>query len=182
MPTTASRCVPATRTGRRPCRSRPHFPDAPTADPAASPFKRLTRPENSAPQPRGVPCSSIPARSTPATRRNIQKKCCRVRPTAAPCEKRSSFRHLRKFFARTRPGPTALPPIFRQPRFNASLGLCATFFFKSYRTARNCSFPQPTTRTRLASALPHGPVPRCRPTGAKFRAASCARPFPTMSR
>lgn len=41
--------------------------------PAALPSK-ADAPGNAAPQPRGVPCSSIPARSTPATRRNTSEK------------------------------------------------------------------------------------------------------------
>lgn len=109
-------CAPRTTPRRRPCRQRQAAP-LPTARarrsrsavaslgswPAALPFKTHT-PRNADPQPRGVPCSSIPARSTPATRRNLTKNvaCCGGplrRAKSAPLSAISE-----NFLRRTRPG------------------------------------------------------------------------------
>lgn len=104
LPTTASRCVPATRTGSRPCRSRPHFPDAPTAVPAASPFKDDS-PGNAAPQPRGVQPRAILRAQRPQHAGTLPQKTL---PRCGGALRRSKNALLsaisEKFLRRTRPG------------------------------------------------------------------------------
>ncbi len=114
LPTTASRCIPATKTGSRPGLVRPRFPDAPMQARRLA-LQKADAPRKADPHPRGVPCSSIPARATPATPRNLKRKraCCGgplCRAKSAPL-----FSISEKFLRQTRPGPIALPPSCRQP-------------------------------------------------------------------